>query len=40
MAGGSMPIETKFKTLSSNYNTVQLIDDSVAKRFKSKCANT
>ena len=36
MAGGSMPIETKFKTLSSNYNTVQLIDDTVAKHFMLK----
>ena len=40
VVGRSMPIDTKFKILGSNYNTVQLIDDSVAKHFKSKCANT
>ena len=36
MAGGSMSIDTKFKTLSSNYNTVQRIDDTVAKHFMLK----
>jgi len=33
MAGRSMPIDKKFKILGSNYNTVQLIDGSVAKHF-------
>ena len=36
MVGRSMPIDTKFKTLSSNYNTVELIDDTVAKHFMLK----
>jgi len=31
-----MSIDTKFKTLSSNYNTVQRIDDTVAKHFMLK----